>query len=391
MRRVVAPAALCGWLLLQGCGSEPAAPAAEEASGGTASASSNSPPVIEEVTLVPSRPRPGETVQAHVKAHDPDGNPMRFDYHWRAAGRSLPEAEGKSALHVEKLPRQSEIEVTVVAHDEHGESAPQTATARVGNLAPMILSVGMQPEGKVSAGVDITAIPRATDLDGGEIEYQYHWMVNGETVPVEGATLPGDRFHRGDHIVLEVIASDGDAESEPVVSPPIPVVNAPPRVVSEPGQISADGIFRYTLKTEDPDGDSTFRYRLVKGPRGMSVGFDDGKVTWQPPADAAGTHDVEIEVEDLFGGSSTYRFALQLSYQTQQAPVASTTQQAPAAATTQQPAKATAKQEPLGRPSYEEAPPPTTDGTWTHHRPGWTPQPKPAPADQESEAEPSSF
>ena len=375
MRRVVAPAALCGWLLLQGCGSEPAAPAAEKPSGGgAASVSSNSPPVIEGVTLVPSRPRPGETVQAQVQAHDPDGDSMRFDYHWRAGGRSLPEAEGKSALHVEKLPRESAIEVTVVAHDAHGESAPQTATARVGNLPPTIVTVGMQPEGKVSAGVDITATPRATDPDGGEIEYRYHWMVNGESVPVDGPTLSGDHFHRGDQIVLEVIASDGDSESEPVVSPPIPVVDAPPRVVSEPGPISADGIFRYTLKTEDPDGDTTFRYRLVKGPRGMTVGFDDGKVTWQPPTDAAGTHDVEIEVQDLFGGSSTYRFALQLSYQTQQVTTAAPSQ----------PAKATAKEASAapasGASSEQPAEPPQRP--WTH-KPPKTPKNAPTPADQE--------
>jgi len=372
MRRVVAPVALCGWLLLQGCGSEPAAPAADGSSGG-ASAASNSPPVIDEVTLVPSRPRPGETVQAQVQAHDPDGDPIRLEFHWRAGGRSLPEADDKPALHVEKLEKQSELEVTVVAHDEHGESAPQTATVRVGNLPPTILTVGMQPEGKVSQGVDITATPRATDPDGDEIEYHYHWMVNGESVPVEGATLPGDQFHRGDHIVLEVVASDGDAESEPVVSPPIPVVNAPPRVVSKPGQISDDGIFRYTLKTEDPDGDTSFRYKLVKGPRGMSVGFDDGKVKWEPPADAAGTHDVEIEVEDLFGGSSTYRFALQLSYQTQQEPVAANPKPAKASATE-------APAEPLSDVETAAHAP----MTWSHRPPQKPAQP--VPADQESES-----
>jgi hypothetical protein len=332
--------------------------------------------VIDEVTLLPSRPRPGETVQVQVQAHDPDGDSLTFDYHWRASGRTLPEADGKSAIHVERLERQSAIEVTVVAHDEHGESAPQTATARVGNLPPTILTVGMQPEGKVSAGVDITATPRATDPEGGEIEYHYHWMVNGESVPIEGATLPGDRFQRGDHIVLEVVASDGDADSEPVVSPPIPVVNAPPRVVSEPGQISADGIFRYALKTEDPDGDSTFRYRMVKGPRGMSVGFDDGKVKWEPPADAAGTHDVEIEVEDLFGGSSTYRFALQLSYQTQQAPVAAT----------QQPAKATTEEEPADESDEQAAANKKATPQRTYVRGRRPPSaPQPVPADQESE------
>jgi hypothetical protein len=320
MRRWVAPAALCGGLLLLGCGGEPSEPATGEES--TAPASMNSPPVIEEVALEPSRPRPGETVQVRVNVSDPDGDPIRLDYEWRADGRTIERAAGQPSLHVENLPRESAIEVTVIAHDAQSESAPETAVARVGNLPPTIVAVGMQPTGPVSAGTAITATPRANDPEGKEVEYTYRWSVNGETRPIEGPTLPGDQFVRGDTIVLEVVASDGLAESEPVVSPPIPVVNAPPRIVSEPGQFSADGIFRYALKTEDPDGDTAFRYNLVQGPTGMTVGFDDGKLTWNPAADAAGSHDVEIEVQDRFGGKSAYRFSLTLSYESEKAPAA---------------------------------------------------------------------
>src|SRR5215470_3067570 len=105
----------------------------------------------------------------------------------------------------------------------------------------------------------------------------------------------------------------------------------------------------------------------------MSVGFDDGKVKWEPPADAAGTHDVEIEVEDLFGGSSTYRFALQLSYQTQQEPVAANPKPAKASATE-------APAEPLSDVETAAHAP----MTWSHRPPQKPAQP--VPADQESES-----
>ena len=82
MRRVVAPAALRGWLLLQGCGgSEPAAPAADQPSGG-ASASSNSPPVIDEVTLVGSRCGPFDQALAALEQGHVQVQPLiagRFD------------------------------------------------------------------------------------------------------------------------------------------------------------------------------------------------------------------------------------------------------------------------------------------------------------------------
>jgi len=323
MRRVLAPAALCGWLLLQGCGGgEPAAPAADGADGQAAGSALNSPPVIQSVALVPSRPRPGETVQANVVANDPDGDPITLEYHWRVAGQSVDAPPDRSSLHVESHGRESAIEVTVVAHDAQGASSPETAVAHVGNLPPTIVQVVLQPSGKVSAGTDITASTRASDPEGSELEYHYHWTVNGRTAPVEGPTLPGNQFQRGDTIALEVVASDGEEDSEPVQSPPIPVVNAPPRITSQPGQIGADGIFRYNVVAEDPDGDKSFRYRLNEGPPGMSIGFDDGKLKWEPPADVAGSHPVEIEVEDLFGGKSTQKFALTLSYETQGQPPA---------------------------------------------------------------------
>ena len=71
--------------------------------------------------------------------------------------------------------------------------------------------------------------------------------------------------------------------------------------------------------TEDPDGDKVFRYRLLTGPHGMTVGFDDGEMKWSPPTDKPGSADVEIEVEDRFGGKAVHRFALEYAFETRKA------------------------------------------------------------------------
>jgi hypothetical protein len=332
MRAWKAPAALCGGLLLFCCGGDPAAPADGEGAAPAAEAADNSPPVIDEVALSPARPRPGESVEARVIAHDPEGDAISLDYHWRAGGRTVESAEGQPSLHVQGMPRETSIQVEVVARDAHGESAPETAVARVGNLPPTIVQVVMQPLGEVSAGNDVTASPRATDPEGASVEYRYRWRVNGETVPVDGPTLPASLLKRGDSIELEVVASDGSEDSEPLVSPPIQVVNAAPRIVSRPGPIGPDGIFLYPVKVEDADGDHIFRFKLAKGPKGMTIGFDDGLLRWDPPADAAGSHQVEIEVEDRFGGHTSQRFALELSYETEQPAAAAPAKHAPEAA-----------------------------------------------------------
>jgi hypothetical protein len=319
MKRIVA-AALCCWVGVA-CGGDPdPAPGAQEQGAQDALSSAlNEAPVIESVSLDPAEPRPGQRVTARVEASDAEGDKIRFDYHWRVNGWEVDSADGQASLHVEKNEPGASIEVTVVARDGSGESAPITASTRVGNLAPTIVQVVMRPLGQINAGTDVTANPMATDPEGNEIEYRYAWRVNGDPAGGDGPTLPASEFRRGDRIELEVVASDGSNESEPLVSPAIEVANAAPRVVSQPGPIGSDGVFRYKIQAEDPDGDKTFRYRLVKGPNGMTVGFDDGEMKWSPPTDEPGTADVEIEVEDRFGGKAVHRFALEYAFQTEKA------------------------------------------------------------------------
>ena len=318
MKRVVTVALSC-WIGFA-CGGDPdPAPGAEQSGDDALSAVTNGAPVIESVSLDPAEPRPGQRVTARVEASDPDGDKIAYDYRWRVNGWEVDSADGSSSLHVEKNEPGASIEVTVVARDANGESAPLTASTRIGNLPPTIVQVVMRPLGQVSVGSDVTASPMATDPDGNEIEYHYSWRVNGDPVGDDGPVLPTSAFRRGDRIELEVVASDGSDDSQPLVSPPIEVANAAPRVVSQPGPIGSDGVFRYKVEAEDPDGDKMFRYRLLKGPDGMTVGFDDGQMKWQPPTDKPGTADVEIEVEDRFGGKAVHRFALEYAFETKKA------------------------------------------------------------------------
>jgi hypothetical protein len=133
-------------------------------------------------------------------------------------------------------------------------------------------------------------------------------------LPIEGATLPAGNFERGDVVVLEVVASDGSDATEPLASEPIKVENAPPRITSQSGKVEADGVYRYAVQAEDPDGDRAFRFRLLNGPPGMAIGFDDGQLRWDPPADAAGSHAIEIEVQDLFTMELFYRSVLGFNF-----------------------------------------------------------------------------
>lgn len=201
-----------------------------------------------------------------------------------------------------------------VCEDAAGESAQRRAAASVGNAAPRVLGVVFDPPDAVASGQDLTAQPQGVDDDGDEIEWSYRWSVNGRDLAESGPLLTSDQLRRGDTIVLRVVASDGVDESEPWESEPVKVGNAPPSITSTPGPLGEDGVFRYDVTAEDPDGDDAFSFRLAEAPDGMTIGANDGALRWQPGPDLAGRHAVEVEVVDVYGGRGTQTFELELSY-----------------------------------------------------------------------------
>jgi hypothetical protein len=269
-------------------------------------------PVIERVDVSPDAPRSGDQVVAAVSASDPDGDEVELEYRWSIDGD--PVGEASAFLSLEGVSRGSEVAVTVIASDGERRSAPARASVRVGNQPPRVLSVSLDPSGDLQVGRELVARPEGDDPDGDRVSFHYRWLLDGEPLPDAGPTLSGDRFERGDSISLEVVASDGTEEGETFRTEPIEVGNAAPRITSTPGAIGADGVFRYEVAADDPDGDTAFRYRLVEAPAGMTIGFDDGAIAWRPGDGAEGNHAVEVEVSDLFGGRATQPFEIRLSY-----------------------------------------------------------------------------
>jgi hypothetical protein len=334
------------------------APRAGRPAGPAAGAAGNGPPRIEALRLVPGAPRPGDRVVAEVDWSDPEGDRVELSYQWLVDGRRLPGERGDS-LHVEGLPKGRRIEVEVVARDAGGASEAARLGTRVANQRPILHDVILEPLGEVSVLNDVVARARATDPDGDPIRLRYAWRVNGERVEGdgEGEVLRATSFARGDRIELRVVASDGEDESEPLRSAPIEVANASPRFRSKPGRLDEDGVFRYRLEVEDPDGDRLFRYRLEKGPRGLRLDPVEGRITWTPEPDQAGDHEVVVQVDDRKGGTSTQSFGVAVEFEPAAPPAA------PAAEGPARPAPAAnpgpaAQAEPGSQPEPESPPEP---------------------------------
>ncbi|MBW2231158.1 MAG: hypothetical protein JRG92_18295 [Deltaproteobacteria bacterium] len=323
MRRPISALIVTSALLLSSCGGDETivAPSDSVADGNAMTAhAGNQPPEIVDVLIRPAAPRRGDTLTAEVRARDADGDPLTLEYEWRIDGRRMEETGPNLAPG--SLGQGQEVAVTVTAHDGSVQSMPVEAAIRLGNQPPMMLAVELHPMTGASGDADLTARAQASDPEGDPIEFSYTWWINGSLRGDDSEVLHSHEFKRGDQVRVAAVAHDGMHESDSLRSDPIEIENAPPHIVSTPTGFGADGIFRYRIQIEDADGDSRFAYRLIEGPQGMVIDSLDGQMLWRPRESQAGTHLVQLEVDDRHGGQATQAFQLELSFEETAVPAA---------------------------------------------------------------------
>jgi hypothetical protein len=311
-----------GWLLAGAlalaCGGsdEPTpsgAPMARKEAAPAAEREENAPPVVERVVLNPQRPLPGHRIEARVDVSDPDGDPIRLDLEWRHAGRVIQQGR-QTSVAPDDLRKGDEIAVTVIATDGRDDSAPVRMGTRVANQAPILHELYLTPESGLQPGQTVTAVPQASDPDGDSLEYEFTWLLNDR--PVRGATEPTfdtRALARGDKLKARARVTDGTDASPERESKAIDLGNRPPRIAGAPLVEAVPGGIEAQLEAEDPDGDVSLRFRVLEGPRGLSVDPVSGRLRWKPEPGTTGTHPVEVAVADSLGAESALRFELTVS------------------------------------------------------------------------------
>jgi hypothetical protein len=268
----------------------------------------NRPPVIETLRLEPEEPVSGDRLRAVVGVNEPDGDPVRVGYTWSIDDRPL--AESGAEIVLGEVARGAHIEVVAKASDGQAESEAARATVNVRNRRPVLTGLELDPAGGAPRGRPVVAKPEARDPDADAIAFRYQWSVNGRAVSERGPSLDTAGLRKGDAIQVQVWASDGSDESDPIYSHAVPIVNASPEILSAPGGLDDDGVFRYAIEARDPDGDRELRYHLNAGPDGMTVSPVSGEILWRPSAAHAGVHAVEVVVEDSEGANAVQTFEI---------------------------------------------------------------------------------
>jgi len=280
----------------------------------------NRAPTIEALRLEPEEPVSGDLLRAVVAVNEPDRDPVRLGFLWSVGGREVP---GNGAeLRLADVARGTLIEVVVTASDGEAESESSRAAVTVRNRRPVLTGLVLDPAAEPPRGRPVVAKPEARDPDGDALEFRYVWSVNGRRVEEWKPSLETDQLRKGDRIQVRVWASDGEHESDPIFSHAVTVANAPPEIVSAPSGLGEDGVFRYAVKAQDPDGDRSLRYYVEQGPSGMTVNPVMGEVLWRPTADDAGLHPVKIVVKDSEGLSVFQTFDITIRAEEPEAPPA---------------------------------------------------------------------
>jgi Putative Ig domain len=328
---------LAGGVWLAACSESTPTPtgAAMAAAPGSASArdvASNTAPQISSVSLQPSRPQPGTTVQARAEVADADGDTVRVRYEWHTDGVRVAGGQDGSLLVTEPLRKGAVLSVSAIASDGQAESEPATADVRIGNRQPAVTGVRFEPTDGIKPGETVVAVADGEDLDGDALDFHYEWRVGGAVQSGDRERFDTSKLKRGDRLSVRVIASDGDDESTPFESQYLELGNSAPAIVSQPSPgMGADGVYHYGVEASDPDGDRNLRFRLAKAPEGVGVDPLSGEVTWKPSAAQAGVHPIEVVVSDGRGGETKQTFEVTVREVVEKADAAATPPPASAA------------------------------------------------------------
>jgi hypothetical protein len=281
------------------------AQAVQQAAAPTAATGPNRPPVIASLSFSPAQPVSEGQFEARVAASDPDGNLVQFNFRWLVNGRTLQEG-ARPTVQLPKLERGDSVEVVVRANDGTLESEEKRLSARFENRPPEITFLYVTPQNKkIRRGDVLTAVPEASDPENDHLEFSYSWRVNGTELGHE-RQFDTKSLHRGDKIVLQVVANDGFRESYPRALDPIVLVNSAPEIKQLPTLQRQGAQLRYQFEAEDAEGDKNLRFFLQDAPEGMEIDAFSGLLTWEPTPEQAGKHLVKVCVKDSEGDASAF-------------------------------------------------------------------------------------
>jgi hypothetical protein len=273
----------------------------------------NSPPVITSVKIIPERPNKESELRLIVQSHDPDRDPIQYDYRWIKNDEEII-GENKNSLNSGIFKKGDLLRIRVTPSDgkSNGE-AFLSAPVKIHNSPPVIQEIWIGP--KVPYTKDNLKVRvKSNDVDGDPVHYTYRWEKNGIALNEEsGETLERGRFKKGDSIAVTVIPDDGEESGIPKKSESIVIANGPPLIISSPPTKTDGNIYTYPVKANDPDDDPIL-FTLKAAPKGMEINKETGLIRWEVQKGDQGAQLIEIEASDGEGAKCFQRYTLSVEF-----------------------------------------------------------------------------
>jgi len=273
----------------------------------------NSPPVITSVKILPENPDINRELSSAIEGKDPDRDPVTYRYQWIKNDKEIA-GEQNYLLKNGNFKKGDLIQVKVTPSDGKVNGKPfLSGKVKILNSPPVIQEIWIEP--KVAYANDQLRVSiKASDMDGDFIYYTYQWEKNGVALTDEKIeVLEGDRFKRGDSIIVTVTPDDREILGTPKKSLPIIISNSPPDIISAPPTSLEKNTYIYQIKVIDPDKDPII-FILKNGPKGMEIDKNTGLIQWEIQKEDKGVYSIEIEASDNGGGRSIQQYTLTVDF-----------------------------------------------------------------------------
>ena len=273
----------------------------------------DSPPVISSLNISPEKPTEESELNSVIQGHDPDGDPVTYQYQWLRNDEEII-GENKNSLKSGNFKKGELIQLRVTPFDGKINGPPfLSAPVKILNSPPVMQEVWIEP--KAAYVTDRLKVNlKNSDPDGDFIYYAYQWETNGVVLNEEsGEVLEQGRFKKGDSIAVTVTPDDRENLGKPKKSDSIIILNSPPIFASSPPTSVEGTKYAYQVKMNDPDNDPV-SFTLKTHPKGMEINRNTGLIQWEIRKEDKGNHSVEIEVSDDAGARSIQRFTLAIDF-----------------------------------------------------------------------------
>jgi hypothetical protein len=231
----------------------------------------NAAPSLSGVTITPD---PGDATSTFTCLPglpvDPDGDVVQVDVAWTLDGVDV----GRGTTLPVTARRGAVVGCAATPWDGARWGEPVGASVVVGN-APPTLTVAVLGPDPLYTDDRAVVIGSGDDPDGDAVALDIAWFVNGVAAG-SGGFLSGASFSRGDAVSAVVSATDGDAQSAPVVLGPVVVSDSPatpPEIAVVPDAARPHDVLQCVVVTPsyDPDGDAGSLTFGWTGPTGAAL------------------------------------------------------------------------------------------------------------------------